>query len=102
MSAPATSPINTAAAGRMKAQAALDATSPAMNPLAQREASVFPNLPRVIAAAASAADTADSVVFTATRGSRAGSAPAKSMAPAPLSPSQPNQARKQPTKTNTA
>src|SRR5713226_10619797 len=102
MRTPPTRPINTAAAGRMNAQAALDATSPATQPFAQSDASVFPNLARVMAAAASAADIAASVVFTATSGARADSTPAKRIAPEPLSPSHPNHARKQPSKTNTA
>ena len=86
----------------MNAQPALDATSPATQPFAQSDASVFPNRARVMPAAASAADTAARVVFTATRGARVDSTPAKRIAPEQLSPSHPNQARKQPSKTNTA
>src|SRR5437667_6866540 len=94
-------PTKTAAAGRITAQPALAATSPATQPLAQSELSTLPKRVRVMLAATSAAEAADSVIFSATKTVRLGSIPANRIAPAESNPSQPNQASQQPNRTRT-
>ena len=99
--APATRPIDIASAGRTEAQAALMATRPATQPLAQREASGLPKRTRVMAAAASDAQTAESMVLTTTSGGRT-CGPANSSAPARFKPDHPIQASRHPNRTKTA
>ena len=91
-----------AAAGETKAHAALLATNPPTNPLAQREASGRPKRARVMAAAASAAMAAASMVSMATPATAPGATPANSIEPAQFRPNHPSSARKQPNRTSTA
>ena len=86
----------------MNTQAALLATSPLTQPLAVSETSGRPNCTRVISAAAKPAEAAASVVLMAISTVAPGWLPVNRMAPAELSPSQPNNASRQPSKTRTA
>ena len=98
---PAIAPVN-GNAGLRDAQAALLATRPPVQPLAHREASGLPNRNRVMAAAASAAIAAESVVLTPTSTTFPGLAPANRRLPLPFKPIHPDQVRKQEKRTNTA
>src|SRR5580693_256293 len=74
-SAPATRPTINASAGTWKAAPALDAASPATQPLALNDASGFPKRVLVTIAAANNPDAAVSMVSTAISGTLAGVAP---------------------------
>src|SRR5690349_19205142 len=74
--------------GGIVAHPALAATSPAAQPLAHKDASLYPNRRRVIAAAASAAAAADTVVFNAASAARSGPAPIAFTAISPIHASQ--------------
>src|SRR5579864_1664258 len=71
-SAPATSPVRIAVAGLSMAQPALLATSPAIHPLAIRDASGLRKRIRVTAAAVSPAAAAQNVVLIMTNTDRSG------------------------------
>ena len=71
---PVTSPTASASPGVTSPAQALDATSPASQPLAHRLASGFPKRTRVTAKVAASAAEADSSVFTAVTGSAASGA----------------------------
>ena len=75
MSAPATSPMMSAAAGAMNAAEALEATNPATQPFALSEASGLEKRARVMSAVAKSADPAASIVLRATSAMREGAAP---------------------------
>ena len=99
--APATAPTRIPAAGFRKAAPALLATKPASQPFATSDASGPPKRIRVTAAAINAEAAAESVVLTATKITREGSAPPKRIAPDEFSPSHPIQAKRQPRRTST-
>src|SRR5947209_17027822 len=82
MKSPATSPTESAAIGDTTAEQALDVTSPASHPLAQRLASGLPNRNRVTKNVAVSPAAAASVVLIATTTSFDGAAFSHSSPPA--------------------
>src|SRR5690242_2888736 len=90
-----------AVAGFNTAQPALQATSPAIQPLAIKEASGRRKRIRVVAAEVNAEAAAANVVLITTRTAPSGRIDVYSIAPAELRPSQPTQASMQPKRTKT-
>src|ERR1035438_2810438 len=81
---PATRPTNREAAGVMSPAQAVEATSPAIHPLAQGLASGLPKRMRVTANVATTAEDAESRVLSAVTGNEARGACSQSTAPATL------------------
>ena len=96
---PATNPTTSAWPGVTSPAQALEATSPASQPLAHRLASGLPKRIRVTAKVAASAPEAESSVLIAVPGSAASGACSQITAPARFHASQPTSASRQPKST---